>query len=221
MPLVIDTSPTSIRAATIHSAAERPGMPEGLAFRWSSCSQHWTRTPAGVNLGVGGTGNNSRATSAPGRTRAATSPSASVDRPRPVAPAGKGRTWRLGTRPRSNGLREWHRALYGDDSWNRERGRPHDIPARILGGDSGLGTGGTGMREEAVERWRPLGWSAPPAGAPSRSPAPGSGRGVVARHRSRLWSALTVPYALARVLLAVLDSQRAIPAMPLATAGST
>ena len=42
---------------------------------------------------------------------------------------------------------------------------------------------------EAVERRRSLGWSAPPAGAPSRSPAPGSGRSVVARHRSRLRSA--------------------------------
>jgi hypothetical protein len=35
------------------------------------------------------------------------------------------------------------------------------------------------------------------------------------------WSALTVPYALARVLLALFDPQRAIPTMPLATAGST
>src|SRR5215213_3517497 len=108
--------------------------------------------------------------------------SASVDRPRPVGPTWRGRSGGLRTRPRSHGPGEWHRALHGHDSWNGERSRPHDLPGRILGVDGGLGTNGAGLCEEAVERRRSLGWSAPPAGAPSRSPAPGRGWGVVARH---------------------------------------
>jgi hypothetical protein len=52
----------------------------------------------------------------------------------------------------------------------------------FLGVDGGFSPGGAGLCQEAAERWHSLGWSAPPAGPPARSPAPNSGRGVVARH---------------------------------------
>lgn len=103
-------------------------------------------------------------------------------------------------------LGERHRALRRHRSRNRERDWPHDLHDCILDLDRCFDTAGADPCSEAMERPHSLGRSVPVAGGTSGNPVPGTRRRVVAGDYLGFWSALSIPYAFDRILLAVFST---------------
>src|SRR5829696_2525010 len=100
-------------------------------------------------------------------------------------------------------LGERHRVLRRHRSGNRERDWPHDLHDCILDLDRCFDTAGANSCSEAMERPHSLGRSVPVAGGTSGNPVPRTRRRVVVGDYLGFWSALSIPYAFDRILLAV------------------